>query len=354
MTSNEMQTDEDTLSKAMTKDCDMGPDGDKPPLLSCCQYDLRRRRKRPQWCSNCGKHGHNSKQCQFPVISCGFILFRRVAGHKIGHQQMGIESHNMDYFHLTRGGDATPKLQSATARERSVVQYLLVRRKDSLNFVEFIRGKYDPQDLKFLFQAFSEMSITERQSIASTEFKTLWRNLWLTSYTNISNTEFYIAENKFYNLMRGYYSYDGKFVSIAVLLEETTSRFRCPEWGFPKGKRNRRETDYECARREFGEETGCRPEDYTVLHQLDSVGETFKGSNDVFYKHIYYVACHKQGSIIETQLSNPEQMAEIGELNWFTAKQALELFRPYDVEKRALLMRLDNVLTNYQFTEEQT
>lgn len=317
-------------------------------LATSIPYDMRKRKKRPQWCANCGKHGHNSKQCQFPVISCGVILFRRVPTND-AKSGCAMESHNIDYFHLAGGGRLDSGLQ---ASQNTSVEYLLVRRKDSLNFVEFVRGKYDPLDTKFLFQAFNEMSVEERAKIAVSEFSTLWKNLWMSSYSNISHGEFSCAEHKFNNLKKGYVSYDGKFVSIEVLLKETTGRYVSPEWGFPKGKRNRRETDYECAKREFTEETGCQPGDYCVLHQLDSIAETFKGSNDVMYKHIYFVARHRPGAFIQTVLSDPEQLAEIGQVGWYDAKQAIELFRPYDVEKRTLLMRLDNVLNNCYLKEE--
>jgi ADP-ribose pyrophosphatase YjhB (NUDIX family) len=41
-----------------------------------------------------------------------------------------------------------------------------------------------------------------------------------------------------------------------------------PEWGFPKGRRNYQEKDYECAVREFCEETGYKQ---SVLKNIQNI-----------------------------------------------------------------------------------
>ena len=41
-----------------------------------------------------------------------------------------------------------------------------------------------------------------------------------------------------------------------------------PEWGFPKGRRNLKERDRECAVREFSEETGLTAEDYIIQEKI--------------------------------------------------------------------------------------
>ena len=49
-----------------------------------------------------------------------------------------------------------------------------------------------------------------------------------------------------------------------------------------------------------------------------------------------------------------EQMSEIGDIGWFTCDEALKLFRPYDVEKKSLLIELDEMLSCTTFAEETT
>ena len=79
--------------------------------------------------------------------------------------------------------------------------------------------------------------------------------------------------------------------AIGDLINESSEfhQWQEPEWGFPKGRRNSHEKDYDCALREFQEETGY---DKNVLHNLQNVlpfEEIFTGSNYKSYKHKYYV-----------------------------------------------------------------
>ena len=56
------------------------------------------------FCNNCGKGGHLYHQCKTPITSVGIITVR---------------SNN------------------------SNLEYLLIRRKDSLGYIDFLRGKYN-------------------------------------------------------------------------------------------------------------------------------------------------------------------------------------------------------------------
>ena len=57
--------------------------------------------------------------------------------------------------------------------------------------------------------------------------------------------------------------------------------------GFQKGRRNLRESDYDCALREFQEETGFERNEYEILRNIRPVEEIFYGSNNIRYKHVY-------------------------------------------------------------------
>ena len=59
---------------------------------------------------------------------------------------------------------------------------------------------------------------------------------------------------------------------------------------FQKERRNLRETDYDCAIREFEEESSLNKEEYEILRNIRPVEEIFYGSNNIRYKHIYYIA----------------------------------------------------------------
>jgi 8-oxo-dGTP pyrophosphatase MutT (NUDIX family) len=60
-----------------------------------------------------------------------------------------------------------------------------------------------------------------------------------------------------------------------------------PEWGFPKGRRNYRENNITCAKRELYEETNFREDEYNILNGIYPLVEVMTGTNDKKYKHIY-------------------------------------------------------------------
>ena len=55
--------------------------------------------------------------------------------------------------------------------------------------------------------------------------------------------------------------------------------------GFPKGRRNMNENDFECAKREFREETNYDSGDYDIINSGLYRGGTLE--NNVRYKYIY-------------------------------------------------------------------
>ena len=64
-----------------------------------------------KYCNNCGKQGHTFYSCKKPIISLGVIAFT-----------------------ITRSGE---------------IKYLMICRKDSLGYVEFVRGKYPLYDKEY-------------------------------------------------------------------------------------------------------------------------------------------------------------------------------------------------------------
>ena len=63
------------------------------------------------YCNNCGKPGHLFHQCKHPITSLGIIAFRENNG---------------------------------------CLEYLMIRRKDTLGYVDFLRGKYSLNNVLYL------------------------------------------------------------------------------------------------------------------------------------------------------------------------------------------------------------
>ena len=57
-------------------------------------------------------------------------------------------------------------------------EYLLIRRKDSLGYVDFIRGKYNINNIEYIINIINEMTNYEKTNIITKEFDVLWKELW--------------------------------------------------------------------------------------------------------------------------------------------------------------------------------
>ena len=273
-------------------------------------------------CCNCGGLGHVYARCNHPVTSYGVICYRMVYDHK----------QNIIY-----------------------PEYLMVQRKDSLSYVEFIRGKYEIQNISYVMKMFSNMIEEERKNIVTKDFDTLWSGLW--TMTNGKNfmKEYNNSKEKFEKLRKGYLVRSAQneseilFINMDYLIANTRNTLVETEWGFPKGRRNfSDEDDRRCALREFREETGMSYQNVKFIREIKPFEEIFSGSNKVRYKHVYYIAKY---SPIETndrdKLFNPNnkhQVREIKDVRWFSYKNAQEKISPANVERREVLARLNRLL----------
>ena len=267
-------------------------------------------------CANCGGMGHVYRVCNHPISSFGVICYR-----------------------LTLGG--TP-------------EYLLVQRKDSLCYVEFLRGKYMLQNRGYIMKLLSNMTCGERDRIAAGNFDALWYDFWQSDQTRSFVKEYEQSKARFNTLRDGYHlrtSQDSSrvvFFNQATALASTVARFDETEWGFPKGRRNINESDLRCACREFKEETGV---DIGCIHVLGSVKpfeEVFNGSNRVRYRHVYYLAHLKhRTSSAPPPAMDAAQQREIRNVAWFDADGVIARIRSENVERREMFKRLHNwVLQN--------
>jgi 8-oxo-dGTP pyrophosphatase MutT (NUDIX family) len=251
------------------------------------------------YCNNCGGKGHLFRTCKDPVLSCGILLIDR---------------------------PALPVVPSE-------VKVLMIRRKDSMSFAEFIRGKYDPTDINYISVLVKNMTLKEQASIASETFETLWRQLWGDDRTS---ADFAPSRERYNQLDR------------LKLMRDNLSEYTEPEWGFPKGRRMRGETDMACAVREFGEETNVPRDSYVVLKNI-ILEETFVGLNTVHYKHLYFVALLKEpGMITLTQRFTPMQRREISGIAWKTMAEAEALIRPHHIERLGMLEQLRSAIETFE------
>ena len=127
------------------------------------------------------------------------------------------------------------------------------------------------------------------------------------------------------------------------MINNSKTSWNEPEWGFPKGRRNYLENDLDCAIREFTEETGLINKNFKIIKNILPYDEIFIGSNYKSYKHKYYLAYLENSDI---NIKN-YQKSEVSNAKWATLNECLQLFRPYNLEKKDIIKKIDIMLNNY-------
>lgn len=256
------------------------------------------------FCNNCGKNGHSFHQCRQPITSLGVIAVRYGA----------------------RG-----------------IEILMIRRKDSLGYVDFMRGKYPLNSVEYIQNIVDGMTNEEKERLLSSEFDEMWTLLWGQPVGTQYRSEERTSREKLSALTHGIVV-NGESYSLSELVEGSSTRWDETEWGFPKGRRNYQERDWTAASREFEEETGYSARALTLVDNLLPLEEIFTGSNYKSYKHKYYVALldPRQSPVREPQKT------EVSKVQWMTPEEAYEVIRPYNVEKRAVVSALVSMLGRYR------
>jgi len=269
-------------------------------------------------CSNCHLEGHLFRACPSPITSYGIIAVK-YEGNTDSPWKLFCE----------------PTAHIAGSHTAGTLKVLLICRRDSLSFIEFVRGKYSIPDTSerqaYLSALFKGMTVAEHAKLRSMGFEGLWKSLW-GSAAHTHKADYENSNRKYHQL------------HIGKLLDENPTAWTEPEWGFPKGRKNLNETDLQCAMREFYEETNLSRHTYTLLQNVQPIVESFVGSNHVSYCHKYAIAlCDSDQAVALTPL-NQDMCREIGQIGWFTIEEALAKLRPENTTKRDILNQMDRLL----------
>jgi len=262
-------------------------------------------------CNNCGKQGHSFHQCKLPITSYGIILCRP---------------------------------------SNKGVQFLMIRRKDSFGYIDFIRGKYSPYNIEQLQHTINEMSVNEKKQIITEPFNKLWTMMWGTTSENQFRSEESISVKKFELITNGVYINNVKY-TLRDLVNKSDTAWTETEWEFPKGRRNPQERDLDCGLREFQEETGYSQDSIAIVENILPFEEIFIGSNHKSYKHKYFLAYMSEYKNQEkddvVNLQN-YQKSEVSKLEWKTFDECLKSIRPYNLEKKKIITNINNLLQQYK------
>lgn len=266
------------------------------------------------FCNNCGKLGHLFHQCKVPITSIGIIPIR-----------------------------ITKKVNPLTNVLENNVDIFIIKRKDTLSFVDFMRGKYSIEDKNYIVNLLNNMTVNERQFILNNDFDSIWQYLWNYNTNNSYKNEEKTSKTKFINLKTGYSNIFESY-TLESLINLCDKKYNEPEWGFPKGRRNYQEKDIICALREFEEETGYEKKDIAIINNIVPYEEIFSGSNYKSYKHKYFIGIINNNYIPK----NNYQIYEITEIKWVSIHDVSNYLREYNYEKKNIINYLNSLLKTYK------
>tara|TARA_Y100000590_G_scaffold456915_1_gene608428 strand:+ start:808 stop:1623 length:816 start_codon:yes stop_codon:yes gene_type:complete len=259
-------------------------------------------------CNNCGKMGHISAYCKEPITSYGIILFKK---------------------------------------ENDKFKLLMINKKDSLCYIDFIKGKYDINNVDYIQILIDKFSVEEKQNILINDYKTLWENLWLVKEIK-NKKEYNDLETKFLKLKTGYYNHKlKKRINLNYFIEKSNTNYESSEWEFPKGKKERNEKNIDCAIRECCEETNYNVEDYDIIINIENFSELYRGENKVNYRHIYYLGILNNYKKLGEVKGRHQQM-EVKEMKWLTKEECLEKLRDYHKTRVKIINNVYNLLNNLE------
>lgn len=249
-------------------------------------------------CINCSSYGHIYRNCPRPLTSYGIILYRR--------------------------NEATEE-----------IEYLIICRRHSFGFIEVMRSHFEEINVNYLQGLADEMTDFEKHLILNESFETLWNHLHVQESEVVKHEKDFVdAKMRFERLMNS--------PLFREIISESKSKWKEPEWGFPKGRKDKNESTLTCAKREMFEETGVKSNHYLISNTVAPIKETFRGTDSRLYCHLYYVA---EASYYDLEVSVDEsniiQTREISQVKWASYEKIKEIFRSYNVEKLEMIEKLD-------------
>lgn len=384
--------------------------------LKLNQVDFKKRKyKYSLYCHNCGKNNHLYNQCHNPITSYGICCFfnpsnfidinKYFEDEKKAHTSYAVITKNntqntgqpietkTDFTTLENCIKDSIKYNNNTHRYNEF-RLLMINRKYSLAFMEFMRGKYDVDNSDYIYNLFQMMTLEELDLICK-----LYDFIKIRKYMNFYNntnkkfvfeldnaklkfnyisklgilTDIITKINNEYKLNLvigttigpppGLYDNTEYFKTLTRNTQSNNTLYTDCEWLLPKGKREENETDLKTAIREFYEETGINPKYISVYKNIVPFEYTFIGINGIEYRNIYFIAELTVApktlkfkydiatySIILQNLGNKflENNKEVSNIELLSLKQCKDKTRDYETKFREYLQHVFNFYINFR------
>jgi 8-oxo-dGTP pyrophosphatase MutT (NUDIX family) len=144
---------------------------------------------------------------------------------------------------------------------------LMVHKRHTNNFMRFITGQYNNADDGLFKKLVKDMTVEEQMDIMTCDFNTLWRKVYGYGKPQDWNDKRYIFAKMKYNSK---YKHCNKtrvhrMIRKSIFVDQPVE--------LPKGRREKNETPYTTAKREFVEETSLSLGNFNILKEVFIEGE---------------------------------------------------------------------------------
>jgi len=212
-------------------------------------------------------------------------------------------------------------------------KYLMVCRKSTYYFVDYILGKYNEKNREYLKFMIQNMTISERRKITVQTYEQLWNNLYYNERAPHGNFFDYVKKK-----------FECNKDTFNILNSTINALYKFPEWGFAKGRQEFNEDPFDTACRELLEETSIYKESYNILTNILPFEETYIGTNGIQYRNIFFIANAKSNCMPYLDKKNKSQCREIGYISFFNFETAITKFRKHEYSKKYLLEKVHKIL----------
>jgi 8-oxo-dGTP pyrophosphatase MutT (NUDIX family) len=265
----------------------------------------------------------------------------------------------MPYTYKTSYGIALSRYNESKNNQPEI---LLIKKRYTYCYFSFVFGHYKKYNNKQLQYLFNNMSFGEKVDILSMKFSNIWYRLWLSDPEKNHTIGEYSTPNNNDTQMRNLKCYlrkKNKFDTI--FLRDSGKRLRrlinnssnsVTPWEIPKGGKNKtenkNETDLDCAKREFEEETGLSADKYTILWNIKPIISSHK-DGDTIYRAVYYIATFNQGVkwYPKVKFDTSQQLSELEQVQW-VSKPELKFLNLNEKSQKQLLRLFHRIISTYK------
>ena len=214
---------------------------------------------------------------------------------------------------------------------------LMVCRKDTIGFMEFMKGNYllvsdeeiNKNEHPHIVDLFSMMKQDELKVLLNGNYDLAYEKLYGKLPSNQSKERQMFEGNK--NIW---------LETCKKIYNDGKGGWSEAEWGFPKGKKKKNETEIDCASRELYEETGISNEMITIDKSCKFVEKRCEGNKEFIFE--YYIGKLCPGFNIEKMAI---QASEISDMYLFTVEECLIKIRHYFKNRIRIIQSLKNILS---------